>query len=130
MRVDGVVWQKSKISSVSGFLSNEGDFLIYTKYKKGYDENSFGLHTKQEIATNRIIDSIMGMLRPEKELFRINKKDITDLNVTKLDPVTTGGKTYYSAYATFRANGVDYSMTHASGSAEKADQLGAMFANA
>ena len=130
MRLDGIIWQKSKIKSVPGFLSDEGDFLIFTKYRDGYEDPSKVLFKKQELKTNRMIDKFVGKLKPEEELFRVNKNEITDLNVMKMDPTTVGGKTYYSVYATFKSNGEDYALTHTPNSAEETDKLGAMFQNA
>ena len=126
MRLDGIFWQKSKMQSIHGFLSVEGSSLIFTKYRDGYSDPSKVLFTKQELKTNRMLDSIIGKLKPEKELFRINKSDIMDLNVMKMEPVKTGGKTYYSVYATFKANGTDYALTHSSNSAEETDKLGSL----
>ncbi len=123
MRIDNVVWQKTKITRIEGFLSDEGDSLIFTKYKGGYKDDTKVLFTKGELKFNRFLDSTMGKLQPEKEMFRISKKAITELNIMKIDPTTTGGRTYYSVYATFKNNNVDYSLTHVSGSQEETDKL-------
>ena len=124
MRIDGISWQKSKIKSIFGFLSDEGNILIFTKYRDGYEDPSKVLFKKQELKTNRMLDKLIGKIKPEEELFRVNKNDINELNVMKMDPVTTGGKTYYAVYATFKSNGVDYALTHNPNLAEDTDQLG------
>jgi len=123
MRLDGVIWQKSKIKSISGFLSVEGDFLIFTKYRDGYEDHSKVLFKKQELKTNRMLDKLVGKLKPEEELFRVNKNDMNDLNVMKMDPVKAGGRTYYAAYATFKSSGVDYALTYNPNTAEETEQL-------
>ena len=130
MRIDGIVWQKTKIKSFNGFLSDEGDILIFTKYRDGYEEHGKVLYTKQELKANRMFDKIIGKVKPEEELLRVDKKDLVDLSIMKMDPVTIAGKTYYSAYATFKVNGEEYSFTHNPGTAEETDQLGAILAPA
>ena len=127
MRLDGIIWSQSKFKSVPGFLSVEGEFLIFTKYREGYEDPHKVLYTKQELKTNRFLDSIMGKLRPEKELFRVNKSEIVDLDITKMDPIKTGGKTYYTVYATFKFNNVDYALTHSPKTQEETDKLAVMF---
>ena len=128
MRIDGVVWQKSKIQSISGFLSDEGGALIFTKYRDGYTDHGKVLYTKQELKTNRMIDGLIGKMKPEKELFRVNKSGLSNLNIMKMEPVTINGTTYYSVYATFKADGVDYAITHSCNSAEETGQLDEIFA--
>jgi len=127
MRIDSVVWQKSKIKSISGFLSDEGDFLIFTKYRDGYEDHGKVLYTKAELKTARMFDKIIGKVKPEEEMFRVNKNDMTDLSITKMDPVRVGGQTYYSVYATFKANGQGYDITHTPKSMEETDQLDTIF---
>ena len=128
MRIDGIVWQKSKIKSISGFLSDEDGFLIYTKYQEGNQEFGKVLYTKQELKTKRLFDKIAKKMNPEEELFRVNKNDITNLNIMKMDPVKVAGKTYYSVYATFKANGTDYALTHSPNSEDETDKLSEIFA--
>ena len=122
-RVDNITWGKSKISNIRGFLSKDGDLLIFTKYRGGYQEHSKASHFKDEYKINRMIDQLMGMFRPEKELFNINKSNMTNLGIAKLDPVTTTGKKYYSVNATFKCEGINYTLTHTTRSSIELNQL-------
>ena len=127
MRLDGVIWQKSKIKSISGFLSVEGDNILFTKYRDGYNDPTKVLYTKDELKMNRLFDKIIGKLKPEKELFRVKKEELKELNITKMDPMSVGGKTYYTVYATFNALGESYSLTHSPKSQDETDKLGEIF---
>ena len=123
MRLDWVFWQKNKMSNIQGFLSAEGDSLFFTEYRGGYTDSARVYYTKEEIKTNRLIDSIIGIFQPEKELFRVSKNVITDLNIVKPDPVTAGGKTYYTVFATFTADGISYTLTFSPTTEEETGKL-------
>ena len=123
MRLDGISWQETKMKSVYGFLSTEGDTVIFTKYRDGYEDHANVLFTKQELKTNRFLDKMIGKASPEKEMFRIEKGDMTDFSVMVMDPVTAGGKTYYAAYATFKVAGKDYALTYNPNTQEETTKL-------
>ncbi len=127
MRIDGIVWQKNKMSNISGFLTAEDGSIFFTKYRDGYEDHAKVMFTRKEAKTNRMIDGLIGKMKPEEELFRVNKADVADLNIMKMDPVTAGGRTFYSVYVTFKANGTDYALTHSPNSEEETDELGNLF---
>ena len=123
IRIDGVSWQKSKMKHIRGFLSEEGGYIIFTKYKQGHDEHIQGYMTKQEFAQKRLMNKIVGVLMPEKELWRVNKNDITVLSVAEPNETEYGGIQYYSVYATFEVGGVEYMLSHGTNSSEEINQL-------
>jgi hypothetical protein len=119
---------KSKISNVAGFLSSEGDAVIFTKYKGGYTPSSAQLYTKQQIRMNGVQNKIMGLLQPEKELFRFNKSDVQDLQVT----YTPGGeigkyKTSPAVTAVFKVGDVPYTLVWSAKTEEETKEFGKTF---
>lgn len=127
MRLDGIVWQKNKMSNISGFLTAEDGSIFFTKYRDGYEDHAKVMFTRKEAKTNRMIDKFIGKMKPEEELFRINKADVEDLAIMKMDPVTAGGRTFYSVYATFKANEVDYALTYSPNTEDETDLLSNLF---
>jgi len=126
IRIDGVSWQKSKMKHIRGFLSEEGSYIIFTKYKQGYEEHAQGYVTKKELSQRRLMNKIVGMLVPEKELWCVNKNDIADLNITEPNETEYGGIQYYSVYATFKVDGVEYVLIYGTNSLEEINLMSKM----
>lgn len=125
MRLDNVYWQKSKINNVTGFLSDAGDTVLFTKYKGSYTPTGAKLYTKEQIRTNRLLGKIKGALQPEKELFRFNKQDVQDLQMTySPGGEMMGYKTSPTAIAQFKVAGVEYLFTYAAKTEEESRELG------
>ena len=108
MRIDGVGYKKNIMSVITGFLSEENGTIIFTKNKGGYHESSAALLTKEQIATNRLINKFVGVIQPEKELFRFSKSDIIKVENTPVDSTEYGGKKYYTRLIKVETEGGSY----------------------
>lgn len=127
MRFDNVFWQKSKINSVEGFLHDEGDSIIFTKCKGGYKTSGARMVTKQELRAIKRQDKLLGMLQPEKELFRFNRADVQNLQMTYIPAnVVAGHQTPPSAMAVFTANGTPYTLVFSASTEEQTKEFGQM----
>ncbi len=113
-RIDSVYWKKNIISNVSGFIGIEGDSLIFTQYRGVYDANSGRMLKKGEIVMNRYLDKLKSLIQPEKQMWRITKNDIKNVELMNIDPTNVNGKTMYSSMINFNANGTKYTLTYAS----------------
>lgn len=110
MRFNTVSYTKNK-RTIMGFLGVTEDIITFTKSAGKYDDGSTRSAYKQtffERLFNKGAQKVVESVDSEKELFRIERSKIKNVNIMDVKPMKVAGNITYSTGITFDVDGENY----------------------